>query len=166
MSVMLAEDQFVPVKDVARWFVNHADREAGEAITQLKLQKLVYYAEAWFLANFDRPLTTADFEAWAHGPAVRSLYSKYRDYRWEALPPEKGSLPPETVQNFLTAVFDEYGQYSAKKLERLTHEEKPWLDARGDLPAEAASKTVIQKIDIRNFYAGRIGKEEIQTLSN
>lgn len=153
-------------KLVARWFVNHADRDAGEAVTHLKLQKLVYYAEAWFLANFDRPLTTRNFEAWAHGPVVRDLYAKYRDHSWDALPPEAGAQPTKEIQEFLAAVYDEYGQFSAKHLERMTHQEDPWKNARGGLPPEAASKTVIPKLEIRNFYAKRLGKEEIKQLQD
>lgn len=161
---MYDDHEPISPKMVARWFVNHADRDAGEAITHLKLQKLVYYAEAWFLANFDRPLTTRDYEAWAHGPVVRDLYAKYRGQGWDALPPEQGTEPEEAVQDFLQAVFEEYGQFSAKRLERMTHEEDPWKNARQGLPPEAASSTIIPKLEIRNFYAKRLGKEPIKQL--
>jgi uncharacterized phage-associated protein len=156
----------ISAKTVARWFVNHADRDAGEAITQLKLQKLVYYADAWFLANFDKQLVTEDFEAWAHGPAIRSLYAKYRSHGWEALPREKGPHPDSDVADFLEAVYDEYGQFSAKALERMTHDEEPWQRARGGLSPEAASSTVIPKLDIRNYYAAKIDKKEIKKIYN
>lgn len=161
-------DDWKPIaaKIVARWFVNHVDRSSGEAITQLKLQKLVYYADAWFLANFDKQLVSEEFEAWAHGPAIRSLYSKYRSYTWEALPREKGPNPASDVATFLEAVYEEYGQFSAKALERMTHEEEPWQRARGDLSPEAASNKVIPRIEIRNFYAARIGKKEIKKIQN
>ena len=151
-------------KRVARWFINHADRDSGEAITPLKLQKLIYYAQAWALANFDRPLFEEEFEAWAHGPALRSIYGKYKKYGWEALPMEKGPLPSPEANGFLQAVLDEYGQYGAKKLERMTHEESPWLEARGDLPPEAASTRHIEKLTMRNYYASRLGKDELQQL--
>ena len=151
-------------KRIARWFINHADRESGETVTPLKLQKLIYYAQAWALANFDRPLFEEDFEAWAHGPALRSIYGKYKKYGWEALPIEKGPLPSPEVNGFLKAVFVEYGQYSAKKLEKMTHEEPPWKEARGNLPSEAASTRRIKKLVIRNYYAGLIGKDELQEL--
>lgn len=161
---MFEEWKPIGAKAVARWFVNHADRDAGEAITQLKLQKLVYYADAWFLANFDKSLIEEDFEAWAHGPVVRSLYAKYRNKRWEALPPEAGPGVPQDVESYLEAVFDEYGQYGAKKLEKMTHSEQPWLDARGDLPPEAASDTKISKLLMRNYYGGKIKKKPIKAL--
>jgi uncharacterized phage-associated protein len=163
---MLRDGIKIPAKHVARWFLNHADREAGEALTQLKLQKLVYYADAWFLANFDRPMITDDFEAWAHGPAVRALYAKYRGRGWESLPPENGQMPPMEVNGFLTSLYKEYGQFSAKKLEQMTHEELPWKEARGNLAPEAASSKVISKLTMRNFYAKRLKKEEIARLQN
>ena len=153
-------------KNVARWFLNHADREAGEALTHLKLQKLVYYAEAWFLANFDKPMVSDPFEAWAHGPVVRSLYAKYSDAGWNSLPPETGPMPPEQVNAFLTSVYQEYGQYSAKKLEEMTHLELPWKEARGSLRPEEASKQAISKLTMRNFYAQRIGKKALATLQD
>ena len=149
---------------IARWFINHADLESGEAITPLKLQKLIYYAQAWALANFDRPLFEKDFEAWAHGPALRNIYGKYEKYGWEALPIEQGSLPPPELNGFLKAVLDEYGQYSANKLERMTHEELPWQEARGNLPPEAASTRKIEKLTMRNFYAERLDKKKIKKL--
>lgn len=152
------------VKSIARWFVNHADREAGEAITPLKLQKLAYYAQAWHLANFDKPLFADDFEAWAHGPAHRGLYAKYRDFGYQALPAESGVFPPSEVCRFLGAVFMEYGQFSAKELEQMTHEELPWLEARGNLPPETASTQIISRLTMRNFYAERLGKKSIKNF--
>jgi uncharacterized phage-associated protein len=161
---MFEEWESIGAKTVARWFVNHADRAAGEAITQLKLQKLVYYADAWFLANFDKSLIKEDFEAWAHGPVVPSLYAKYRNHGWDALPPETGIKVPEDLEGYLEAVFEEYGQYGAKKLETMTHSEAPWLEARGDLPPEAASNTKLSKIRMRNFYGSKIEKEPVQAI--
>ncbi len=154
----------IAAKTVARWFVNHADRASGEAITQLKLQKLVYYADAWFLANFDKPLIKEDFEAWAHGPVVPALYAKYRSHGWNALPPETGVKVPEDLDDYLETVLEEYGQYGAKKLEKMTHDEEPWLAARGNLTPEAASSTKISKVVMRNFYGSKIEKEPVQTI--
>lgn len=162
----LEHSQYVPAKSVARWFVNQVDRDAGELITQLKLQKLVYYADAWFLVHFDRPLIPENFEAWAHGPVVRPLYSKYSKHGWDALPQESNPNLPDGVEEYLAAVFSEYGQYGAKKLEKMTHEETPWIEARGNLSLEANCKTKISKLTMRHFYAARIGKKEIKTLKN
>jgi uncharacterized phage-associated protein len=163
---MLDKDTYVSPKSIASWFINAADREAGEGITHLKVQKLVYYAQAWFLANFDRPLFEEELEAWTHGPVVPSLYQKYRGTGFEALDIEVKPRLPDEIVPFLERVASEYGQYSAKKLEQITHEEDPWRVTRDGLPLEARCKKPIDRLLIRNFYAGRLGKKETQTLSN
>ena len=151
-------------KQVARWFINQADLDSGEGLTPLKLQKLIYYAQAWALANFDCPLFDDNFQAWAHGPALPEIYAKYRRYAWNPLPVEQGPLPSDKVRGFLQAVLDEYGQYSAKKLETMTHKELPWKEARGNLPPEASSTERIKKLTMRNYYAERLGKDKIEKL--
>lgn len=151
---------------VATWFINRIDRAAGEAITHLKVQKLVYYADAWFLANYDRALINDDFEAWAHGPVVRSLYEKYRECGFSALEPEKPKTIPDAVVPILDAVHQEYGQFSAKRLEGLTHHEDPWKLTRGNLAPEAKCTRPIDKLLMRNYYAAKIGKKEIKALQN
>ena len=65
---------------VADYIIRSA-HESGELITNLKLQKLVYYAQAWHLALFDEPLFDDPIEAWVHGPVVSSLYSKFPEHR-------------------------------------------------------------------------------------
>jgi uncharacterized phage-associated protein len=163
---MLNESQFVSPAMIARWFINNTDREAGEGITHLKVQKLVYYAQAWFLANFDRPLFEEELEAWTHGPVVRSVYNKYRNTGFVPLEPETPAALPVVVVPFLERVNSEYAQYSAKKLEQLTHDESPWLTTRGNLPIEARCERAIDKLLIRNFYASRLGKKEITHFQN
>jgi uncharacterized phage-associated protein len=163
---MLARADHLSPKALAAWFVNHSDREAGEAITHLKVQKLAYFADAWFLANFDRPLIEEGFEAWAHGPVSPTIYKRYRGAGWAALEPERAHGIPGEVEPFLKAVFAEYGQFSAKRLEQITHNEDPWKRARGDLPPEGACSTLIDKLLTRNYYAARLGKKEIKALQN
>lgn len=156
--------ELASAREVGRWFLNHADRDAGEALTHLKLQKLIYYAQAWHLANFDRPIFSEDMQAWTHGPVAPTVYEKYRNKGWEALPPEKAVNFTDDLDDFLKAVFAVYGEYSAKKLEKMTHEEEPWKQTRGSLPDEARCAKPMDKLLIRNFYAKRIGKAEIKKL--
>lgn len=163
---MIEKGHYVTPTGLAAWFVNQADRAAGEVITHLKVQKLIYYADAWFLANYNRPLVKENFEAWAHGPVCRPVFAKYRDCGYDPLPPEKVRAVPLSLEPFLKAVHSEYAQFSAKKLERLTHEEDPWKITRGDLAPEAKCEKPISKLLMRNYYAARLGKKEIKSLSN
>ena len=139
--------------EIADWFLCNIDREAGESVTHLKLQKLVYYAQAWAITLFDEPLFDEDFEAWTHGPALYSLFDKYRDCGWDSLPVPDNC--PEFIgdtETLLEDVLNIYGRYSAKYLENLTHQEEPWRVARGNLPPEARSDSFISKEIIKQYY--------------
>lgn len=162
---MAGKTRKVTSKKIATWIINHTNRESGEAMTHLKLQKLVYYCQAWYLANFDKPLFQEDFQAWAHGPVCRGLYNKYRDAGWSALRPEKNVKLPGEIEDFIASIFREYGQFSATKLEEMTHEEQPWKITRGSLAPEERCTEIIHKLLIRNYYAAKIGKKEISKIS-
>lgn len=144
---------------VANWFLANVDRPSGDSITHLKLQKLVYYAQAWYLANFNKPLFEEDLEAWAHGPVAPSLWRKYKDHRWAAL--DAPTTPPNLTSDqttFLKAVMDVYGKFEAKFLEELTHREAPWKTTRGKLPLYAKCDRLISKELMRDFYGKKIKK--------
>lgn len=145
-------DKYTP-QQIAEWFLCNIDRNAGDAITHLRLQKLVYYAQAWSLVLLEKPLFDEDCQAWAHGPVYYSLFDTYRGNGWEALdaPEECPNIDTET-EKLLEEVLAIYGQKSAKYLERLTHSEAPWKNARGDLSPEASSQSIIPKEAIEKFY--------------
>lgn len=118
-------------KDVAAYLLMMQDEDAGERITNLKLQKLCYYAQGFHLALFGRPLFEERIEAWEHGPVVPTLYHSYKIHGWAGIPiPEHldtGALSPEE-RGLLDEVAEVYGQYSAWKLRDMTHAEPPWKD--------------------------------------
>lgn len=131
--------------------------------TQLKLQKLVYYCEAWHLAYLEHPLIDEDFEAWIHGPAVRSLWDHYKTNGMYAnlfLTPESTTkikdyfnrvLQPEQVE-LIGDVLKEYGDKSAYHLESLTHSELPWREARNGYGQNQRSESVISKKTMKEYY--------------
>jgi len=118
--------------DVANYFLTkNDDEEAGELISNLKLQKLVYYAQGFHLAMFDEPLFGESIEAWTHGPVIPDLYHVYKSCSYGPIPlPEDFDLSsiPREKKEFLDEVFEVFGQYSALKLRDMTHEEPPWRD--------------------------------------
>ena len=139
--------------DIANWFLATVDRPAGDSITHLKLQKLVYYAQAWALALLDRPLFEEDFQAWTHGPVVPSVWQRFREHGWDALPaPEEvAEFDPET-EALLLDVSNAYGELSAHSLEELTHREDPWLLTRRGLSPELRCTTPMSKERMREYY--------------
>lgn len=140
--------------DVAHWFAGSIDRDSGDSITHLKLQKLVYYAQAWSLALKKRPLFDEDLQAWAHGPVSESVYRNYEGSSWNALPcPETVPDFDSDTEEFLTEVLGAYVGFTAKQLEAMTHAELPWQEARGGLPPEAKSQNVIRKDTMASYYS-------------
>ncbi|QJC52764.1 DUF4065 domain-containing protein [Paenibacillus albicereus] len=126
--------------DVAKYFRWRVDYEAGDTMTNLKLQKLCYYAQAWNLVFNKKPMFQEPLMAWDHGPANYDLYKHYRsqlDQGWDSIEPGdiKESFSPNEVFSFeeletLQEVWDTYGDLGAKRLEILTHQEDPWLKTR------------------------------------
>lgn len=139
--------------DVATWFLKNIDRSAGDSVTHLKLQKLVYYAQAWSLALTGQPLFEEDLQAWAHGPVAPSVYRAFAGEGWNALPaPVREVEFAEEQAALLEEIAEVYGTFQAKQLENMTHSEAPWLTARGGLPPEAPSRSVISKESMRDYY--------------
>ena len=141
--------------DIANWFLGAIDRDSGDSITHLKLQKLIYYAQAWSLALPSRgyPLFDEDLQAWAHGPVAESVFHQHKGSSWDALPaPAEVPEIAEEDAGHLQEILSVFGEFSAKQLERMTHNEAPWLYARGDLPAEARSNAPIDKETMAKFY--------------
>jgi uncharacterized phage-associated protein len=139
--------------DIAAWFLAAIDRQAGDSITHLKLQKLVYYAQAWSFALLDRPLFEEPVRAWRHGPAVDSVYHEFKGFGMANLPPRRlrTTIDP-TAQILLEDILAVYGERSAHSLRNLTHDEEPWEEAWGDLPPESRSRRIIPPSTMRRYY--------------
>ncbi|MEY4935346.1 MAG: hypothetical protein RIS64_1705 [Bacteroidota bacterium] len=138
---------------IAHYFVCTIDREAGDSITHLKLQKLLYYAQAWTMVLFNKTLFEEDFQAWMHGPVLPSIWESYKHYGFDSIPISnfEDALPNE-VTELLAEIKSVYGEKSAKYLEELTHSELPWREARARLPIEARSTKPISKQTMFEFY--------------
>jgi uncharacterized phage-associated protein len=120
--------------NVAKYLVNHFCAQ-GKPISNLKLQKLLYYCQGWHLAIMDQPLFEDPVQAWVHGPVVPSAFQEYRKYGWSPIPAgtAPAEMPAESV-GVIGEVIQVYGDWSAAQLEQLSHEESPWRDTRGSLP--------------------------------
>lgn len=129
-------------------------RERGEILTNLKLQKLLYYAQAWFLVLNNKPLFDEDFQAWVHGPALPSQYRRFKKFGWGPILEEKVSSGKvnEKVTLHLREIVDVFGIETASALELMTHNELPWIEARKGLSSEQSSTTPISKESMRSFY--------------
>jgi len=124
------------VFDVANYILEISREEAEdgeyELISHMKLQKLVYFCQGFSLALFDRPLFPEPIEAWTHGPVCPKLYHVLKDYGslpiTSSIDPDKIMLD-ENEKLLVKMVYDVYGQYSAARLRKITHEKGPWKNS-------------------------------------
>lgn len=129
-------------QQVARFFLYLDNKVQGDGISPLKLQKLSYYAQGFYLAIHDEPLFEEGIEAWTHGPVAPVLYHEYKDYGSSLIPPvEEDTFDDITDQekDLISEVYSVFGQFSAWKLRDMTHEEEPWLkheEFAGLIPVE------------------------------
>jgi len=129
-------------------------RDRGEVLTNLKLQKLLYYAQAWHLALYKKPLFDEDFQAWVHGPVLPSQYRRFSRNEWRPITEQvdRPHFDDADIEKFLNEVIDVFGTETAVSLELMTHRERPWLEARGGIPMDESSQARIDKAVMREYY--------------
>jgi len=139
--------------DVANYFLVLVDREAGDSITQLKLQKLVYFAQGVSLALLDRPLFSEHVEAWAHGTVVPALYRQFRTFEYNAIPAPGEidfDLYSRQQKELIYKVYAVYGEHTASYLRNLTHTHQIWRDAM------SGKDKIIDQHKMQNFFKALI----------
>ena len=154
----------VTVFDVAAYILNKYTPMAKKhgPMTVMKIQKLVYYCQAWSLAWDEGPLFEEELEAWVHGPVVRKLFTLNRGrYQIHKLEDDNGNPKGnpkklrEEQQETVDLIVEHYGPKAPVALTALTHQEPPWRKARnrGDLgPSERGSEKILHE-DMKKYYS-------------
>ncbi|MDE5554011.1 MAG: DUF4065 domain-containing protein [Muribaculaceae bacterium] len=117
-----------PVIQIANELLRLAYEGVGELMTNLKLQKMLYYQQGFHLAYFGTPLFDEEIEAWMYGPVVPTMYHEFESYGRNGITPNEDiecDMDDEEWRLFCK-VYDMYGKYSAEGLIELTHNESPW----------------------------------------
>ena len=133
--------------------------EGGGALSTLKLQKLLYYVQAWSLATKEKRAFDGQFEAWVHGPVCRDVFYRFRDthslygivHADDEIRKSAGNLD-EASRIHIDEVLEAYAPFSGTQLEVMTHREDPWIRARGKHGPSDRCETVIKDEDMRDFY--------------
>lgn len=126
-----------------------------EFMTNMKLQKMLYYQQGFHLAYFGTPLFNEDIEAWMYGPVVPSVYNNYKDNGKGGIIPNKEKIfefENEKEEALFNEVFRVYGVYSALGLMEMTHSEIPWKSTK------TGEGNVISKDKIKTFFKSRLKK--------
>lgn len=129
-------------------------------VSPLKLQKLVYYAQAWSLALDGEPIFEESIEAWKNGPVVRNLLENTRNQHYvTSINSGDPSQIDEELRDTITAVIIYYGEKSGEMLQHLTHHENPWVDTRHKAQASKLSsidekdKEIISWKKMKEYYS-------------
>ena len=154
--------------DVARYFItlnNKESEESGEKtdLSKLKIQKLLYYAQGYYSALYDKPLFEEEIQAWDHGPVVKAVYDEFKSIDGNFIPTDSNKMSEENIQKIdkrdkelIEDVFQLMGQYSAWKLREKTHEEYPWRDTY----KKDAKNIVIPQDKIKKYFKQYVEKDE------
>lgn len=136
--------------DVAKYILE----KCGE-MTAMKLQKLLYYSQAWHLVWNEEPLFNDDFQAWANGPVLPNLYQRHKG-QFRVGPSLLGAANAAALSPLEVDAVDKvlgfYGDKTAQWLSNLTHQESPWLDARAGTEPGATSEAVITQSSMAEYY--------------
>ena len=139
--------------DAAQYFIARAYEDGLEVnMTNMKVQKLLYYAQSLHLALYDQPLFAEEIQAWRYGPVCPPAYRFYSDFEAQQLPfPERKKLShlSEEIQSVLDEVWENFGGYHAYRLSEMSHLEFPWRKARQGLPTAASSTQAISLDDLK-----------------
>ena len=136
---------------IAKWIINKIHPEP------LKLQKLLYLAQGYSYAFYDRPLFKDDLEGWVHGPVVRNVYDIFKNYQYNSIDTnfEVEELDDE-AKDIINYVIKNFGKYDAKYLEKISHEQEPWILSRRGLDPDERSDKTISKESIANYFINEI----------
>lgn len=123
------------------------------SMTAMKLQKLVYYCQAWSLVWDERPLFPEVIQAWANGPVTPALYAEHRGrFELNDWPPGDPSRIDEEGRDTIRGVISFYGDKTSQWLSDLTHSESPWMDAREGLAPGERGNRVISLSAMAEYY--------------
>ena len=148
---------------IADYVILRLNSDESVNLINLKLQKLLYYLQAWSLGINKEPFVNCSFEAWVHGPVSRELYNRFKTsrslYSFIAISDVIHRNPETMIESddieFINYILDNYAGYSGAELESMTHKEDPWLEARdGYAPMQSCNK-IISEETMRNYYGKR-----------
>jgi uncharacterized phage-associated protein len=152
------------INDVCDYIIS---KVAQDGLSFLKLQKLLYYCQAWYLAFDKGHLFNGRFQAWVHGPVNREIYDRFKDnkalysavsfgdirtdFSYEKIAPEQRA--------HIDAVLSVYCKFTGDQLEAMTHEESPWITARSGFPLHERCEIEIDEELMTSCYKARLTRQ-------
>ena len=133
---------------IANGILKMSEPEVGDSISNLKLQKLLYYIQGFSLAIYGKPMFKEDIVAWEYGPVVKEVYYKFNKFGSDAIKiPENNIELTKNEKSLIIDVWKVYGQFSAWKLRDMTHNEIPWKETkRNEIISHAVLKSFFKTL--------------------
>lgn len=142
-----------PVAQIANQLLLYSADSGRELMTNMKLQKMLYYQQGFHLAYFGTPLFEDDIEAWMYGPVVPSVYEEYKAFGHQGIEPNRKldfTFDNDIESSLFNEVCKVYCAYSAVGLMNMTHEESPWKTT------PTGEGSVISKEKMKSFFKKRL----------
>ena len=154
---------YYDVNLVADYVILRLNTDEDMSVINLKLQKLVYYIQAWSLGINNRRMIDCEFEAWAHGPVARDLYNRFKSsknlYSFITKDDVINDDPMSQIDRkdigFIDYILDNYGGFTGSRLEAMTHEELPWITARNGAKPMESCHNIITEDSMKQYYGKR-----------
>ena len=131
-------------------------QDKGYSVTNLKLQKILYYVKGHFLAKFGRPLFPDDIQAWNFGPVVPNVYYHFSVFGPDTLHIARredmsSCFLASDERALIDSVIDEKLKYTSSTLVKATHQEEPWLKATMG-GKKIQRNTIIGIEEMKNYF--------------
>ncbi|MDY3205918.1 MAG: DUF4065 domain-containing protein [Arcobacter sp.] len=147
----------ISVFDIADFFIRIAsqkmiDDNLSEGITHLKLQKILYFAQAVYLSIYNKALFNEEIQSWQYGPVIKEVYSKYSRKGNSTITTSnfEYKIDDKKIAEFLKSVWELFGKYSAYELINITHNHAPWKESY----VKGCKDIIIEKKVLRDYYKG------------
>ena len=154
-AINTIQKEFLIISDI-EMIAQYIIQKCGE-ITPLALQKILYYAQGFYKAFFGDFLFNTDCEAWVHGPVYANIYMKYKVFGSRNIEQyidyDISEILDEDKKNLLDVIVRCFGFYNGKALEKMTHYEQPWMEARRGITVDEKSNNIISKDSIASYFS-------------
>ncbi len=130
--------------------------EAGEEISQMKLQKLLYFAQGLWLSDCGEPLFDEPMMAWQHGPVSRSTYDRFKQFQQHDIDDSEIQKPNDLsgeISAHLDMIIETLGALPAIELRRMTHTTTPWVEVWEQTKGETSPGDPISQESMRTFFS-------------
>lgn len=139
-------------------------------VTPLMLQKLLYFTQGVSYALNGRPIFPENCQAWVHGPVYPEVYDMFKDFKYNPIEDARFAIfdgidneLDENERKVLDLVMNTFGEYGGRALERITHNEEPWKEARKGYDDSIPSNEIISMKNIEAYYTAMNAKYDFSS---